>query len=72
MAKALLGQWEEAAKDLHVASKIDFDEEISAALKQVCIFSITLLMPSFAYLLYYYEVWLSVLCSSFMCKELAV
>jgi len=35
MAKALLGQWEEAAKDLHVASKIDFDEEISAALKQV-------------------------------------
>ncbi|OVA19536.1 Heat shock chaperonin-binding [Macleaya cordata] len=35
MAKAMLGQWEEAAKDLHVASKIDFDEEIQAVLKKV-------------------------------------
>jgi suppressor of tumorigenicity protein 13 len=35
IARALLGQWEEAAKDLHVASNIDFDEEISAVLKKV-------------------------------------
>nr|GEV17292.1 hypothetical protein [Tanacetum cinerariifolium] len=28
IARSLLGQWEEAAKDLHVASNIDFDEEI--------------------------------------------
>ncbi|CAN1834273.1 FAM10 family protein At4g22670 [Linum perenne] len=35
MARALLGQWEEAAKDLHVASKLDYDEEISAVLKKV-------------------------------------
>ncbi|EFJ25294.1 hypothetical protein SELMODRAFT_99680 [Selaginella moellendorffii] len=34
-AKALLGQWEEAAKDLHVASKLDYDEEIAAMLKKV-------------------------------------
>lgn len=31
----MLGQWEEAAKDLHVASNIDYDEEISAVLKKV-------------------------------------
>ncbi|XP_011626894.1 FAM10 family protein At4g22670 [Amborella trichopoda] len=35
MARALLGQWEDAAKDLHVASKIDFDEEIASVLKKV-------------------------------------
>lgn len=35
MARAMLGQWEEAAKDLHVASKLDYDEEIKAVLKQV-------------------------------------
>lgn len=35
MARALLGQWEEAAKDLHLASKLDYDEEISAVLKKV-------------------------------------
>ncbi|CAI0413634.1 unnamed protein product [Linum tenue] len=35
MAHSLLGQWEEAAKDLHVASKLDYDEEISAVLKKV-------------------------------------
>lgn len=35
IAKSMLGQWEEAAKDLHVASNIDFDEEISAILKKV-------------------------------------
>lgn len=32
----MLGQWEEAAKDLHVASKLDYDEEINAVLKKVC------------------------------------
>lgn len=31
----MLGQWEEAAKDLHVASKLDYDEEINAVLKKV-------------------------------------
>ncbi|XP_057510228.1 FAM10 family protein At4g22670-like [Actinidia eriantha] len=35
MARAMLGQWEEAAKDLHMASKLDYDEEISAILKKV-------------------------------------
>ena len=35
MARAMLGQWEEAAKDLHVASTIDYDEEINAVLKKV-------------------------------------
>ncbi|RRT47960.1 hypothetical protein B296_00037336 [Ensete ventricosum] len=31
----MLGKWEEAAKDLHVASKLDYDEEISSVLKKV-------------------------------------
>lgn len=35
MARAMLGQWEEAAKDLHLASKLDYDEEISSVLKKV-------------------------------------
>lgn len=35
MARAILGKWEEAASDLHVASKIDHDEEISMVLKKV-------------------------------------
>ncbi|XP_047956722.1 TPR repeat-containing thioredoxin TDX [Salvia hispanica] len=35
LAKAMLGLWEEAARDLHVASKLDFDEEIGLALKKV-------------------------------------
>ncbi|XP_074331022.1 FAM10 family protein At4g22670-like [Apium graveolens] len=35
MALAMLGQWTEAAKDLHVASNIDYDEEISDVLKKV-------------------------------------
>ena len=35
MALALLGKWEESARDLHTASKIDYDEEISAMLKKV-------------------------------------
>ncbi|KAF2317519.1 hypothetical protein GH714_023815 [Hevea brasiliensis] len=29
IARAMLGQWEEAASDLHVASKLDYDEEIA-------------------------------------------
>ncbi|XWS50848.1 hypothetical protein CRYUN_Cryun12cG0125000 [Craigia yunnanensis] len=35
MARAMLGLWEEAASDLHVASKLDYDEEIGSALKKV-------------------------------------
>ncbi|KDP44293.1 hypothetical protein JCGZ_22922 [Jatropha curcas] len=35
MARAMLGQWEEAASDLHVASKLDYDEEIGLVLKKV-------------------------------------
>ncbi|KMZ57544.1 Hsc70-interacting protein [Zostera marina] len=35
IALAMLGNWEAAAKDLHVASKLDYDEEIMAALKKV-------------------------------------
>ncbi|XP_020680547.1 TPR repeat-containing thioredoxin TDX isoform X1 [Dendrobium catenatum] len=35
MAKALLGKWEEAAFDLHTASKLDHDEEIHSVLKMV-------------------------------------
>ncbi|KZV37262.1 hypothetical protein F511_14666 [Dorcoceras hygrometricum] len=35
IARAMLGQWQEAAKDLHLASKLDYDEEISAVLKKV-------------------------------------
>ncbi|WRX17746.1 Thioredoxin domain - like 10 [Theobroma cacao] len=35
MARAMLGRWEEAASDLHVASKLDYDEEIGSVLKKV-------------------------------------
>ncbi|KAJ4833735.1 hypothetical protein Tsubulata_036344 [Turnera subulata] len=35
MARALLGQWEGALKDLQAASKLDYDEEINAVLKKV-------------------------------------
>ncbi|GLT40365.1 hypothetical protein SLA2020_145070 [Shorea laevis] len=35
IAQAMLGLWEEAAKDLHLASKLDYDEEISSVLKKV-------------------------------------
>jgi suppressor of tumorigenicity protein 13 len=34
-ANALLGEWEESAKDLHLASRLDYDEEIAAVLKKV-------------------------------------
>lgn len=34
-AHALLGHWEEAAKDLRVAARLDFDEETDAFLKTV-------------------------------------
>ena len=37
VARAMLGQWEEAAKDLHLASTLDYDEEINAVLKKVLI-----------------------------------
>ncbi|XP_047176776.1 TPR repeat-containing thioredoxin TDX isoform X2 [Vigna umbellata] len=35
MSRAMLGLWEEAASELHVASKLDFDEELSTVLKKV-------------------------------------
>ncbi|XP_027340366.1 TPR repeat-containing thioredoxin TDX [Abrus precatorius] len=35
MSRAMLGLWEEAAGDLRVASKLDYDEEIAMALKKV-------------------------------------
>lgn len=35
MAKAMLGKWEEAAQDLRMAAKLDYDEEIGAELKKV-------------------------------------
>ncbi|XP_009770330.1 TPR repeat-containing thioredoxin TDX [Nicotiana sylvestris] len=35
MARAMLGLWKEAASDLHVASTIDFDEEIAEILIKV-------------------------------------
>lgn len=35
MARAILGRWEESASDLHVASKLDYDEEIGLVLKKV-------------------------------------
>ncbi|GAA0176084.1 hypothetical protein LIER_29141 [Lithospermum erythrorhizon] len=35
LAKAMLGLCEEAASDLHVAAKLDYDEEIGLALKRV-------------------------------------
>ena len=41
IARAMLGQWEEAAKDLHLASKLDYDEEINSVLKKV-FFSLSL------------------------------
>ncbi|MED6156042.1 hypothetical protein PIB30_010964 [Stylosanthes scabra] len=34
MARAMLGLWEEAASDLHVASELDYDEDIGMALKK--------------------------------------
>lgn len=43
MAHAMLGHWEQAAKDLHVASKIDFDEEIGEVLKKVYKYVLTIL-----------------------------
>lgn len=40
MSRAMLGLWEEAASDLHVASKLDYDEELSTVLKKViCLLS---------------------------------
>ncbi|KAJ1394248.1 Thioredoxin-like superfamily [Sesbania bispinosa] len=35
MSRAMLGLWEESVSDLHVASKLDYDEEIGMALKKV-------------------------------------
>ncbi|XP_072986472.1 FAM10 family protein At4g22670 [Typha latifolia] len=35
IALSMLGKWEEAAKDLHLASKLDYDDEISSVLRKV-------------------------------------
>ncbi|XP_037446594.1 FAM10 family protein At4g22670-like [Triticum dicoccoides] len=35
MANSMLGKWEEAARDLHAASNIDYNDEIKATLKKV-------------------------------------
>ncbi|KAG6752857.1 hypothetical protein POTOM_042897 [Populus tomentosa] len=35
MAGAMLGQWEQAASDLQMASKLDYDDEIGSVLKKV-------------------------------------
>jgi suppressor of tumorigenicity protein 13 len=35
IALAMLGKWEQAAKDLHTASTIDYDDEINSWLKKV-------------------------------------
>ncbi|KAI4302544.1 hypothetical protein MLD38_038273 [Melastoma candidum] len=35
MARAMLGKWEDAASDLHLASNLDYDEEIGGVLKKV-------------------------------------
>jgi hypothetical protein len=37
MAYAMLGKWEEAARDLHTASNMDYNEEINAVLKKVSV-----------------------------------
>ena len=37
-AKALLGQWEESAKDLRLACQLDYDEETAKVLKKVQLF----------------------------------
>ena len=34
-ARALLGEWEAAAADLRLASRLDYDEEVGEFLKQV-------------------------------------
>eukprot|EP00250_Pteridium_aquilinum_P004891 c15072_g1_i1 orf=276-1421(+) len=34
-AHSMLGHWEDAAKDLHLASRLDYDEEIAVILKKV-------------------------------------
>ena len=33
----MLGQWEDATKDLYLASMLDYDEEINNVLKKVCL-----------------------------------
>lgn len=35
IARAMFGEWAEAEKDLHLASMIDYDAEISDVLKEV-------------------------------------
>lgn len=53
MAQAMLGQWEEAARDLRVASKLDYDEEIGVALKKVLPLFLALFFLSFRFSSYF-------------------
>lgn len=43
----MLGKWEEAAKDLHIASNLDYDDEIGSFLKKVIYFLLFCLMTPF-------------------------
>lgn len=47
IAFAMLGKWEEAAKDLHLASTLDYDDEIGSFLKKVIYFLLFCLMIPF-------------------------
>lgn len=38
MARAMLGLWEDAARDLGSASNLDHDDEIGSTLKKVLLF----------------------------------
>ena len=48
MAQAMLGQWEDSAKDLHLASKLDYDEEISVVLKKVSLSTLSMRVYTFS------------------------
>lgn len=48
----MLGQWEEAAGDLHVASKLDYDEEIGLVLKKVAFLCLLWGMQAIVFILY--------------------
>lgn len=47
MARAMLGLWEEAARDLRIASTLDYDEEIGLVLKKVILHVLWFLSRTF-------------------------
>lgn len=51
----MLGQWEEAAKDLHLASKLDYDEEIYNVLKKVLVLPCSSQPHSVLYILFHFS-----------------